>query len=181
VTKKVIRSLITATATGTFLMGSNPLPSSMAAESTRIKIATALHSEKGCSESAKTFKVFIPKAKQLDHNYQGVLGGIERIYGEANGTRGDSNYAFTDHGTSLTFSLFAKGGGTNFVPKGAIPKLAPKGGNAKSAPTGGTAKSVQKGGSRKSEQNGKATSWCQGASVASIAVEIYAHYKRNQN
>ena len=196
-TKRSISSLIAATIAGAFLLGSNTLQTSLAAESTRIKIATASHSENGCSESTKSFKVFIPKAEQLDHNYQGVVGGIERVYGEANGTRADSNYAFTDQGSSLTFSLFAKGGGTKFVQKGSGTKFVQKGSGTKFVEKGvgtkfvqkgsgtkfvqkgGIPKSAQNGGSKKFKQNGKG-SWCQGANGASINVDIYAHYKRNQ-
>lgn len=80
--------------------------------STRVKIASAAHRENGCSESSKGFKVVIPNPEKLDLNYKGVLAGIERVYTEANGTRSDSDYAFADNGASLTFRLFAKGGGT---------------------------------------------------------------------
>ncbi len=113
----------------------------LAVDQTRVKIASSSHRENGCSESYKSFKVVIPNPERLDRDYKGVLGGIERVYVEANGTRRDGDYALTDNGSALTFTLFAKGGGTRI------------------------SNPFNRG------------SWCQGASGASITIDIYAHYK----
>lgn len=82
-------------------------------KSTRIKIGSGSHRENGCTESySAPFHIAIPNPAQLDHNYKGVLGGIERVYTEANGTRKDLDWAFTDNGSAVTFRLYARGGGT---------------------------------------------------------------------
>src|SRR6266851_3802190 len=85
-------------------------------DATRVKIGTASKRENGCNESSQNFKFVIPHPEQLDLDYKGVLAGIERVYTEGNGTRGDNNYAFTDNGTAIVFSLFAKGGGSYVRP-----------------------------------------------------------------
>jgi hypothetical protein len=54
----------------------------------------------------------IPEAARLDLDYKGVLAGIERVYTEANGTRRDDNWAFSGDATTVTFSIWLKGGGT---------------------------------------------------------------------
>jgi hypothetical protein len=81
-------------------------------ETTRVKIGTASKRENGCNASSQNFKFVIPHPEQLDLDYKGnVLAGIERVYTEHNGTVSDNNYAFTDNGTAIVFSLSAKGGG----------------------------------------------------------------------
>ena len=77
-----------------------------------MQIATASVRADGCNDSSQTFKVVIPHPERLDLSYhqEGLPAGIERVYSEGNGTRRDTNYAFADNGT-LTFSLYAKGGG----------------------------------------------------------------------
>jgi hypothetical protein len=104
--------LIATVATGLAALSITSFAKAQAEASTQVKIASAAHRENGCSESSKGFKVAIPNPEKLDLNYKGVLAGIERVYTEANGTRSDSDYAFADNGASLTFRLFAKGGGT---------------------------------------------------------------------
>jgi hypothetical protein len=84
---------------------------------TRVKIGTAFKRENGCNESGQNFKFVIPRPEQLDLDYKGdVLAGMERVYATHNGNVRDNNYAFTDNGTAIVFSLSAKGGGTYVRP-----------------------------------------------------------------
>jgi hypothetical protein len=83
----------------------------MAGEATRLKIGTASVRANGCNDSSQSFKFVILDAEKLDRSFNGVLAGLERTYTEANGTRSDTNWAFTDGGSAVTFSLYAKGGG----------------------------------------------------------------------
>jgi hypothetical protein len=79
---------------------------------TRVKIGSAAHRENGCGASYKSVKIAVPQPERLDLDYKGVIAGIERVYTEGNGTRSETDYAFVDNGASLSFQLFAKGGGT---------------------------------------------------------------------
>jgi hypothetical protein len=95
-------------------LGPQKNATAMAAEEpTRVQIATASVRANGCSDSPQSFRITIPHPERLDLNYhqEGLPAGIERGYAEKNGTTSDTNYAFADNGT-LTFSLYAKGGGS---------------------------------------------------------------------
>jgi len=81
-------------------------------EDTRVKIATSSHRENGCSESSRGFKVVIPNAEKLDRDYKGLLGGIEVVIRERNGTASYSNFAFADDGQAVIYQLQARGAGT---------------------------------------------------------------------
>jgi hypothetical protein len=84
---------------------------SAAEEETRIKIASSSIRENGCSETYKTFKAVIPNPERLDRSYKGVLDSIEVAVREGNGTRGYSNFVFTDGGAAVSYQLYARGGG----------------------------------------------------------------------
>jgi hypothetical protein len=113
------RNILVGTAVAALLSGAAIAETTGAAsgvDTTRVKIGTASHRENGCNQSGHNFKFVIPNPEQLDLGYNGVLAGIERVYTEGNGTRADNNYAFTDNGTAIVFSLFAKGGGSYVRP-----------------------------------------------------------------
>jgi hypothetical protein len=84
----------------------------LAAQPTRIKIASSSVRENGCSETYQTFKIAIPHPEQLDRSYRGVLDGIEVVEREGNGDHSYGNFAFVDGGVALTYQLHARGAGT---------------------------------------------------------------------
>jgi hypothetical protein len=110
----IAMGIITALLSGTAVAETTGAASG--ADATRDKIGTASKRENGCNQSGQNFKFVIPHPEQLDLDYKGVIAGIERVYTEHNGTTSDNNYAFTDNGTAIVFSLSAKGAGTYIRP-----------------------------------------------------------------
>jgi hypothetical protein len=55
--------------------------------------------------------VVIPNAEKLDRDYKGLLGGIEVVIRERNGTASHSNFAFVDGGKAMIYQLQARGAG----------------------------------------------------------------------
>jgi hypothetical protein len=109
-----MKNLLLTTATAAALLTGALVPSAFADDQTRVKIASSSVRENGCSETYQTFKANIPNSERLDRSYSSysMPDGIEVVVREANGAVGHRNFAFTDSGTTVTYQLHARGGGT---------------------------------------------------------------------